>query len=1193
MFILPKGVLAATKTADDAKQLVVNWLKREQRPLGATMGQQAKAVQTFRDDKGEPMYHVVYLDPSGFVIVPADDLVEPIIAFASQGRFDPSTDNPLGVFISSDVPARVAHARGLRAPPGENLLKARNKWQALLQGFNGDTNSAPAASTLSSLSDMRVAPFVQTLWNQGTANNGLACYNYYTPPYAAGTTSNYPCGCVPTSLAQLLAYFQYPTTGVGTWLFSISIDGTNTSARLRGGDGAGGPYCWSNMPPNPDNPTVAQCQAIGALTYDCGVCMQTGYGPGGSGAASAGPAYALVQTFMYNNAILGCTADASVFDPSLVTMVNANLDARLPVGVALNGHNVVCDGYGYNSSTLYNHMNMGWGGEDNAWYTLPMVDGFTNVWYFIYNIYPNASGEIVSGRVMSGGLPLANATVTAARVGGEMYTATTDTNGIYALAAIPSASQYTITVSLTNFITASTNCATGTSQNGGTNSGNVWGVNFSLVPAAVPPLIMTEPLDQLTVAGRSVNFALSALSQNSMCCQWQVQTAGNPGWINLSNNACYSGSQSASLLANVPDTSMNGDLFRCIVTNSWGSTTSSVVSLTVYGYWPDCAIPAPTGLVSWWTGNLTAYDFAGTNNGTLSNGVTYVPGEVGYGFSLDGTNGTINFGTQAGNFGTNDFTVEFWLKTTSQQQQALLFKREGCYYQSLWNIRMTPSGGIQVEFCQDYTGSNYQTFWIMAAPLNNGTFHHLALTRCGYLTSVYQDGLLAGDNFASAVAMLSNNIPLYAGLSPCPEDNLFAGILDEIAIFNRALSPAEIQAVYQSSTNGMCAPSPIPCFLAPPLPDQAVSPGAYASFTALAECCVPFTYQWLKNSQPIPGANGPTLGFGPIGLADAGQYSVVISNQFGEVFSRMAALSVTPDPNTNCAVSPPSGMVSWWAGQLNPSDRAGTNNATLQGGASYAAGEVGSGFFLDGVTGAIDFGNQVGNFGTNDFTIDFWLQTQSMRQEAILSMRDCCCYASFWNIFANGGCIQFEYCNDGSGSIYQNFAAGGQRINDGLFHHVAVTRSNVYSKIYVDGWAWARSTASGVIILSNNVPCYAANSPCPGLNPFTGVLDEIQIYDRALSPAEIQAIYAAGDNGICPITPLSFTGAPSYSKTNGIVVNASLRSGQSYQIQANTNLASTNWIALTNFTAGTAPIFCFTNKPPTNIPQQFFRIVTP
>ena len=72
-----------------------------------------------------------------------------------------------------------------------------------------------------------------------------------------------------------------------------------------------------------------------------------------------------------------------------------------------------------------------------------------------------------------------------------------------------------------------------------------------------------------------------------------------------------------------------------------------------------------------------------------------------------------------------------------------------------------------------------------------------------------------------------------------------------------------------------------------------------------------------------------------------------------------------------------------------------------------------------------------------------------------------------------------------------------------------------------------------------------------------------------------------------------FTGTPSYSKTNGVILNASLRSSQSYHIQANTNLASTNWITLTNFTAGTAPIFHYTNKPPTNTLQQFYRIVSP
>ena len=201
LIILPKGVFAAAKTADDAKQLVVNWLKLEQRPLGVTMGQHAKAVQTFRDDKGEPMYHVVYLDPSGFVIVPADDLVEPIIAFVSQGHFDPSMDNPLGALVGGDVPARVSHARALRVPPSGHLLRARDKWHALQLGLNGDTNSAPT-SPLSTVSDLRIAPFLQTLWNQGTANNGMACYNYYTPPYAAGAPSNWPCGKDPPRLTS-------------------------------------------------------------------------------------------------------------------------------------------------------------------------------------------------------------------------------------------------------------------------------------------------------------------------------------------------------------------------------------------------------------------------------------------------------------------------------------------------------------------------------------------------------------------------------------------------------------------------------------------------------------------------------------------------------------------------------------------------------------------------------------------------------------------------------------------------------------------------------------------------------------------------------------------------------------------------------------------------------------------------------
>jgi hypothetical protein len=48
------------------------------------------------------------------------------------------------------------------------------------------------------------------------------------------------------------------------------------------------------------------------------------------------------------------------------------------------------------------------------------------------------------------------------------------------------------------------------------------------------------------------------------------------------------------------------------------------------------AIPAPSGLVAWWTGDGNAADYAGSNDGILEGGATFAPGKVGQAFSLDG-----------------------------------------------------------------------------------------------------------------------------------------------------------------------------------------------------------------------------------------------------------------------------------------------------------------------------------------------------------------------------------------------------------------------------------------------------------------------------------------------------------------------------------------------------------------------------
>ena len=158
---LAAGVFGAQVNDQTAASAVKGWLRLDRQPLGAAMNQQVKNVQTFKDDNGAPLYHVVSLEPSGFVIIPADDRIEPIIAFSDNGHFDPSPDNPLAALINRDLPGRVARARAgfLTA-----ATTTSGHWQKLLANAGG--GALPMGIPGSALSDLRVAPFINTLWDQ-------------------------------------------------------------------------------------------------------------------------------------------------------------------------------------------------------------------------------------------------------------------------------------------------------------------------------------------------------------------------------------------------------------------------------------------------------------------------------------------------------------------------------------------------------------------------------------------------------------------------------------------------------------------------------------------------------------------------------------------------------------------------------------------------------------------------------------------------------------------------------------------------------------------------------------------------------------------------------------------------------------------------------------------------------------------
>ncbi len=506
VLLLCSSLWARPTTADEAQMVVTGWLKTNARPLGTTLGREVISVETFTDDYGEPVYHIVYLQgpgpagtqPTGFVIVSADDLVEPIIGFADDGTFEPSLESPLGALVNNDLNGRITAVRNTFRLQMELPGGPQSKWRHFIDLAEASENGF-ALMGAGTIPDVRVEPLIKSKWGQNTTC-GRDCFNYYTP-------KNYHCGCTATAMAQLMRYHEHPTgrMKIGRRNFLIKVDGRSESAYTRGGDGGGGPYKWSLMVLEPGcSTTLEERQAIGALCYDAAVAVQTEFSENSSASNLHDARDALRDTFMYNNAIRASDSIGSIGGSVLNNMVNTNLDAGYPVILGIereetdSGHAVVADGYGYDSSALYHHLNMGWSGSDDIWYNLPNIDSsgaeqYDTVNGCIYNIFPSGSGEIISGRVTdTSGKPISDATVTA-EGGRGPYTAVTNNKGIYALVKVGPYTAYIVSVTKSGYNFTSQVVSTRKSEDSTRISGNKWGIDFVGEEASVPPADPVPP----------------------------------------------------------------------------------------------------------------------------------------------------------------------------------------------------------------------------------------------------------------------------------------------------------------------------------------------------------------------------------------------------------------------------------------------------------------------------------------------------------------------------------------------------------------------------------------------------------------------------------------------------------------------------------------------------------------------------
>lgn len=234
---------------------------------------------------------------------------------------------------------------------------------------------------------------------------------------------------------------------------------------------------------------------------------------------------------------------------------------------------------------------------------------------------------------------------------------------------------------------------------------------------------------------------------------------------------------------------------------------------------------APSAMTGWWsldggTGALM-HDLAGSDNvGTAINGPTGIPGEVAGGLRFNGSSQYVAANSHAElNLGTGDLSIDAWIRTTGSGVQTIVDKRSGVpvgYSLFLYNGRL----GLQLgdrpgsSLCSGNNASSACTNWI--APGNwpnaaDGKWHHVAaaVTR-GSTTGgrLYVDGwtVMVFDPTVRNQS-LDNSAALWIASSHANSSSaqkFFAGDIDEVEIFKRALSGAEVLAIFNANVFGKC-----------------------------------------------------------------------------------------------------------------------------------------------------------------------------------------------------------------------------------------------------------------------------------------------------------------------------------------------------------------------------------------------------
>ena len=298
-------------------------------------------------DEGVIAYVVAYR-PGAYVVITADDRLEPVLVFDAFAPFrgDRVPENFLRDFLARNVPARWAHLRALL--DSGVVVDVHPNWSWLRQQLGAPRQDAPGP-----LGDPRGGAYVlweTALWDQW--------WPYNTEVVIHNGNNSCPVGCTATAMAIRMRFHSWPPVGCSAKSYTDNNGELQYSHYVVF---AGNTYDWDNMPTdnfNFENFDVAQ------LMYHCGVAVSMDYEPDGSG---AWPSADATNTYFRYRGTIERTSNHT--EPMATSIL-----AGLPVVISSSSHTVLACGYRDSPSPPF-YLNVGWGGSNNGWYDLSSIPG--------------------------------------------------------------------------------------------------------------------------------------------------------------------------------------------------------------------------------------------------------------------------------------------------------------------------------------------------------------------------------------------------------------------------------------------------------------------------------------------------------------------------------------------------------------------------------------------------------------------------------------------------------------------------------------------------------------------------------------------------------------------------------------------------------------------------------------------------